>query len=127
MPELRRPRRFESVADVCDVAVGLVREAGWDEADVTRVALAMGEAVANAVEHGGGDDVHFDVDADARCLTVRVDDGGPGPDADRLDRATLPDDPLATSGRGLFILQQVTDEVEVESTGALRFVIRARA
>lgn len=126
MPELLRPRRFESVADVCDLAVGLVRDAGWGEADVTRVALAMGEAVANAVEHGGGDHVRLEVDADPRRLTVRIDEGGPGPDADRLDHAALPEDPLATCGRGLFILQQVTDEVEVEETGALRFVIRAR-
>ncbi|PAP77335.1 hypothetical protein BSZ37_13270 [Rubrivirga marina] len=124
MPELRRPRHIESVADLCEAAVELVREAGWAEHDVTRVALAIGEAVANAVEHGGGDEVLVEFDADARRLAVRVADGGPGLAPERLDRAALPDDPAATCGRGLFILQHVTDDVDVDASGALRFIIR---
>jgi len=115
------------VADVCDLVVGLVREAAWDEADVTRVALAMGEAVANAVEHGAGDEVRLDVEADGDRLSVCVADGGPGPGASRLGDASLPSDPLATGGRGLYILQQVTDEIEVDAWGRLHFEIRPRA
>ena len=128
MPELRRPRRTETVAEVCDAAVSLVSEAGWLADDVTRVALAMGEAVANAVEHGRGDGqgalcVRLDLDDDV--LSVRVSDDGPGLDEDRLRGAALPDDPMATGGRGLFILQHVTDDVDVDPSGALRFTIRA--
>ena len=129
MPELRRPRRTESVGEVCDVAVSLVTAAGWPEGDVTRVALAVGEAVANAVEHGDGDGrdaLCVRVDLDGDVLSVRVSDEGPGLDAARLDGAALPDDPLATGGRGLFILRHVTDAVDVEPSGALEFVIRAR-
>ncbi|WP_420453910.1 ATP-binding protein [Rubrivirga sp.] len=126
MPEYLRPRRLSTVGEVCDAAVSLVTDAGWSEADVTRVALVLGEAVSNSVEHGAGDEVALRLDLVGDALHVRVADDGPGPDAARLDRAHLPDDPLSTEGRGLFILRRLADAVEADSSGALRLTIRAR-
>lgn len=129
MPEFCRPRRVESVADLCEVADALVAEAGWAEADRTRVALAMGEALANAVEHGGGGDGLFRIrlDLNGPTLDVCVADGGDGPDPDRLAAAELPADPFATEGRGLYILRTVADDVRVDAEGALCVTVRARS
>lgn len=126
--ELLRPRRIESVGEICDAAVALVCDAGWAADDVTRVALAIGEAVANAVEHGTPDaeaSIRVRLDFDGRALTVHVDDGGPGPDPGLLDHASLPANPMATEGRGLYILQAVTNDVDLGADGVLRFVIRS--
>lgn len=126
MPELRLPRRLETVSAVCDHSEALVRDAGWSEADVLRVALVLGEAVGNAVEHGEGEvSVSFELGADR--LTVCVGDEGRGPSPERVAQAALPDDPLATSGRGLFILQRLADEVRVDEDGGLCLTIRAQS
>ena len=128
--ELLRPRRIESVGEICDAATTLVRDAGWAPDDEIRVALAIGEAVANAVEHGAPDaqtSIRVSLDVDGPALTVLVDDGGPGPDPERLDHASLPTSQMATEGRGLYILQTVTNEVELTADGSLRFVIRSGA
>lgn len=129
MPEYCRPRRVQSVAELCEVADALVAEAGWADADRTRVALAMGEALANAVEHGGGKDGLFRVrlDLDGATLDVCVSDGGAGPDPDRLAEADLPSDPLATEGRGLYILRTVADDVRVDAQGGLCVTVCARS
>ena len=129
MPEYCRPRRVESVAELCEVADVLVTEAGWVPEDRTRVALAMGEALANAVEHGGGEDdlLRVRLDLDGATLDVCVSDGGDGPDPDRLADAELPSDPLATEGRGLYILRTVADAVRVDARGGLCVTVCARS
>lgn len=129
MPELRLPRRLETVSAVCDRAEALVVGAGWPPADVTRVTLALGEAVGNAVEHGGdgeGAIVRVSMALDGPTLLVCVDDGGPGPSPDHVAEASLPDETLATSGRGLYILQHVADDVRVDPDGGLCVTIRSR-
>lgn len=127
MPELFLPRRLPTVATACERAEALVREAGWPGPDVVRVALALGEAVGNAVEHGGSEWVRLDLALDGDTLTACVDDGGGGPSAARLEAPRLPEDPFATSGRGLFILQRVADEVRLDEDGGLCVTIRSRA
>ena len=112
-------------------AVGLVedaaRRAGWPEAEVSRLALATSEAAANAVEHGGGEGAAptFTVGCrlDADGATVTVADGGPGPDRAALRSARLPASPFATGGRGLHIMRQLADDVDVEG-GAVRLRFR---
>jgi len=45
--------------------------------------------------------------------------------AQRVAAAELPADPLATSGRGLFILQRLADDVRVDAEGGLCLTIRS--
>ncbi len=96
-------------------------------ADVTRLVLAVGEAVGNAVEHSDPAAVDIEVRFrwDDQDLDVRVSDGGPGPDPAILHRPSLPDDPLALDGRGLFILSTVADALVIEE-GALCLTVRPR-
>lgn len=87
--------------------------ARWTDADVTRVVLATLEAAANAVEHAGGSSITVGCRVSPGEAVVCVSDEGPGPGAAALHVAGLPSDPLATSGRGLHILRQLSDEAEV--------------
>ena len=122
--DLRLPRDVGAVSAVCDRAEALARAAGWPDADVTRVVVALGETVSNAVEHGSGQEVSVVIDAAPAAVTVRVADGGGGPPAARLTAARLPADPLATGGRGLYIQSRLADAVAVDGDGAVVLTFR---
>jgi serine/threonine-protein kinase RsbW len=105
-----------------------MREAGLSEDMIDRVTLATGEAVGNAVEHGCESDPErfFDVSwlRSHDGYWLRVEDDGVGLDESLLDRAALPEDPLSTSGRGLYLMRALADDVRLEAGGrriALRF------
>ena len=105
----------------CDSAERLAVEAGWSEADVTRLVLALGEAVGNAVEHSTGDGlIRLSVMVQRGHIDIVVDDGGSGPVAEKLQSAALPESLSATSGRGLFMIRELSDDVFVDEGGALR-------
>lgn len=76
--------------------------------DIAGAELAMAEMVANVVVHGGGRGwVQVDWPDNLR---VTVHDLGAG---FTLDRASLPEDGLATGGRGLYLVSQLTSSLEV--------------
>jgi serine/threonine-protein kinase RsbW len=84
------------------------------------VVLALGEACANVIRHAfpngeGTYLVRAEVDADE--VRLWVEDDGVGLDPARLDRGWVA--PEATSGRGLSIIREVMNSVDVgpASTG----------
>jgi anti-sigma regulatory factor (Ser/Thr protein kinase) len=108
------------------VAERVAGEEGWSPPDVTRLALAVSEAVANAVEHGPGGAIRFRVGSIAGGIRVVVQDDGPGPAPQDLADASLPTDDLSEGGRGLYILRVVSDEVRVDAEG-VHLLLRPRA
>jgi len=83
--------------------------------------LAVGEAVANAVEHGNDAEATREVTLEWRKEEsggwLSVEDEGPGLTPDRLQNAALPQDAFQTGGRGLFIIKDLTDDVRLEAEG----------
>ncbi|MGA8533649.1 MAG: ATP-binding protein [Candidatus Tumulicola sp.] len=84
-------------------------------ADVEGLTFALGEALANAIEHGcGGTEIEVSVTIDARSIVATVRDRGRG-------FADAPSGPLpfpelsAEGGRGFPIMQRCTDFFEVRS------------
>lgn len=114
------------MAEAAEFVEALLRAEEWSDADTTRVVLATSEAAANAVEHAGGDELTVGCRLGDAVAVVSIVDGGPGPDPAALERATLPSDPMATSGRGLHILRQLSDAASVrDGTLELRFRTRS--
>ena len=89
--------------------------AGFDEDTVPNIAMAVREAVVNAVLHGNAYDpakhitVSFEVSSDS--LIIRVADQGPGLDPSTLPDPLAPENILRGSGRGIFLIRTFMDEV----------------
>jgi len=68
--------------------------------------------------------VHVSVTVDAGEILVTVCDHGAGLDLGRISE--LPPDPLSESGRGLFLLRTLMDEVEFRVNGGTEVRLRKR-
>lgn len=92
---------------------GYLRRHADPDADVVAAELAFTELVANAIRHAPGPAwVHLDWSG--RQPVVEVHDLGPGFELD----PSLPADPLAPRGRGLFIVSHLTEELGVAAKRA---------
>lgn len=111
-----------SIPKVTDGVTHVLTEKGWPEEDVMAVELALQEAVANAIRHGCRGDASKTLECSVTCdaagevvLTVR--DPGQG-----FDPAAVPDplDPknvLKPSGRGIFLINGLMDDVQFADGG----------
>jgi serine/threonine-protein kinase RsbW len=87
------------------------------------VEVALLEAVANAVKHGCGGDPEKHVTVQVVCdadvgMRVTVRDPGPGFDPDEVPSPLEEENLLGTSGRGVFLIRRLMDEVRYEDNGA---------
>jgi serine/threonine-protein kinase RsbW len=85
--------------------------------DLDEVRLALREALNNAVKHGSGFDAGKKVHVAARCnprdgFWVSIRDEGPGFDPARVPDPTQPENLERFSGRGLFMIRELMDEVQ---------------
>ena len=88
---------------------------GFDEDDAANIAMAVREATVNAVLHGNtysrDKQVHASLEASASDMTVRIADEGTGFNAAVLPDPLLPENILRGSGRGVFLMRALMDEV----------------
>jgi anti-sigma regulatory factor (Ser/Thr protein kinase) len=95
---------------------------GWSEEEVAGVELALQEALANAVRHGcKGDPTKLircllTVDASGDVVIV-VRDPGVGFDPKTLPNPLQRENLLKPSGRGVFLINQLMDEVQFADSG----------
>lgn len=91
------------------------RSHGVVEEDLTHILTALGEALANAIEHAGGQepiDVEIRVGSDRIVATVM--DSGIGFPSEIASPPDLPE-PSAERGRGLPIMRRCTDIFAIRS------------
>lgn len=122
---MKQTRSFASTPDASVEASQFVLEAsealGLPEEVTQQLLLVIGEAVANAAEHGNGYDpskrVLVECAVDGTGVRLCVEDEGGGLPDGRLDRATLPEDRMEMRGRGLFIMKAIADRIWTEADG----------
>jgi anti-sigma regulatory factor (Ser/Thr protein kinase) len=116
------PADPRSIGTITDGVTELLRERQWSAAEIMGVELAVQEAVANALRHGCGSDPSKQIQCILTCsetgdVTVVVRDPGAGFDTGRLADPLHPDNVLKTGGRGIFLINQLMDEVGFSDGG----------
>jgi anti-sigma regulatory factor (Ser/Thr protein kinase) len=123
----RFPSSYKSVVEARRALVEFVDRYGFAPNVVSDIECAIGEALANAAEHGYRDGSTFDVLArsDGRSLIIEVQDDGPGfPHAASIDE--LPPPPTGSPrGFGIFIMRTMMDEIAYSDRGR-RIVLKKR-
>jgi serine/threonine-protein kinase RsbW len=118
MEELVLASELEVLDRVDAATLRCAREAGLDEGLSTDVAIAVIEAVTNAVVHGnrfGGDKrVRVKFDWEPGKIWITVHDEGIGFDLSTIPDPTDPQRFMACAGRGIYIMKQVMDSVEFD-------------
>ena len=106
---------LSSVDPVEAKAEQLARAAGFDEDTASQIAMVVREAVINAILHGNkkdpGKQVHFRFELNEGALKVCIADEGAGLDPDSVPDPLAPENILRSSGRGIFLMKAIMDEV----------------
>lgn len=112
---LTLPSTLEAVELIEAKAQEYAEKAGFDEDTTSQIAMVSREAAVNAVLHGNKKDSAKQVRAsftlNAEALSIQVADEGPGFDASTLPDPLSPEGLLKPSGRGIFLMRAIMDEV----------------
>ena|SRR3954447_8172856 len=108
---------LETVDSAEQTASRIAAEAGFDEDEVMRIAMAVREAAVNAVLHGNaydpGKKVSLDFEKIGSDLVITIRDQGKGLDLKNIPDPLAPENLLKTSGRGIFLIRSFMDEVQI--------------
>jgi serine/threonine-protein kinase RsbW len=106
---------MDSVAVVEAAAEKMAAQAGLDEDEVFHVTMAVREAAVNAVLHGNEYDPQRKIEGafenTGTDLIFIVADQGHGFDPGHLPDPLAPENLLRNSGRGIFLIRSLMDEV----------------
>jgi serine/threonine-protein kinase RsbW len=121
--DLSMPANSEAIASVVDTISETLTRLEVPEQKRLEVALAIQEALANAVVHGCGNDpsklVRCRVQSDARGrIVIIVTDPGPGFSPECMPDPRKTENLHADHGRGVYLIRQLMDEVHFERRGS---------
>lgn len=106
---------MESVSTVEAAADKLAEEAGLDEDERFRIAMAVREAAVNAVLHGNEYDpakqIVVSMENTGTSLVITIADQGRGLDPAAIPDPLAPENLLRGTGRGIFLIRSFMDEV----------------
>jgi serine/threonine-protein kinase RsbW len=116
---------FDSKSDNIVLAEKLVddvcKKYAVDEDFYGNILIAVTEAVNNAINHGNRQNpekqVHLEFASRADRLAFSVKDEGAGFDYENLPDPTDPENLEKISGRGVFLMRHLADEVEFSENG----------
>jgi anti-sigma regulatory factor (Ser/Thr protein kinase) len=116
------PATPSAIPKVSEGVQQLLEGKHWSEDEVMQVVLALDEALANAIRHGCKNDatksvqciVTHDASGD---LTIVVRDPGPGFEVSKVPNPLEGDNVFKSSGRGVFLINQLMDEVAFADGG----------
>lgn len=92
---------------------GIANKVGFCIDDIEDLKVAISEACTNAIKHSSDDTFTIIYSIMLNGLTIEIIDNGKGYDKNSVTEPDL--DNLKESGMGLFIIESLMDEVNVES------------
>src|SRR5262245_29509923 len=117
------PADVQLITPVVEGVMQIVRQMGCAAGKEFEVETALPEALANAIVHGCLQDrtkkVQFWVGCDeTRGMLIVVRDPGPGFDPARITTPLTGEEIFSTHGRGIYLINQLMDEVRLLRGGA---------
>ena len=116
------PADPSAIPTVTDGVSQMLHAKQWTEADVMAIELALQEAVANAIRHGCRNDPTKQLQCIVTCdesgdVIIVVRDPGSGFDLAAVANPLDAENMLKPSGRGIFLINGLMDEVDFSDGG----------
>ena len=116
------PSDLSSIEETVDYVMHRCSVCGDDPSRLRfNLRVGLSEALANAMLYGNGPDpskrVKLEVAFQGATITARVTDQGNGFDPFRVPDPTAPANILKASGRGIFLMRKLWDEVHFNDRG----------
>ena len=123
------PGQVEAIPPVVEQIMEVIRQQGCAEQSEFEIEVSLYEALANAVEHGCGHDPEKKVEVVVACeehrgMIIVVRDPGPGFDPEKVPSPIVGENIYADGGRGIFLINQLMDEVRYEKNGTEIWMIK---
>jgi serine/threonine-protein kinase RsbW len=119
--QVKLPSDFASLVEVENLIDKVCADLGVQEDAYGNVLIAVTEAVNNAIQHGNEENSNLFVDVavgnNETEFCFRIKDEGIGFDFNSLPDPTAPENLLKESGRGIFLMRNLADEVEFDGEG----------
>ena len=122
--ELRQsfPSRIQAVSPFVQQLMHFIAKARSTDGSEMDIEIALSEALENAIVHGNREDPDKLVYLTCRCtpdgeVSITVQDEGEGFDSGALPDPTAPENRLRTSGRGIYLMKALMDEIHFEKGG----------
>jgi len=110
-----------SIAEIEKAADVFFQQASLSQEMYGKVYLALIEASENAIRHGNKQDpnkkVKVSFEKNERQIILKIKDSGEGFDFSLVPDPTLPENIDKPNGRGLFIISNLSDELEFNDLG----------
>jgi serine/threonine-protein kinase RsbW len=106
-----------------------LREKGIDEDIIFDINVGFEEALRNAMIHGNRQSkdkkVRIETEVTPEMVIISVEDEGGGFDHETLPDPTLDENLLKESGRGVYLIKHLMDEVDFQN-GGRRIIMKKR-
>ena len=118
---IKIPSETKHIKKVSEKVIGSVSSYGPDEGTVFDIKLCIEEAVRNAIVHGNHSEKNKAVVVttwvDAGKVFIAVEDEGEGYDHTAVPDPTAEHNMLRNSGRGVYLIKKLMDEVTFNARG----------
>jgi anti-sigma regulatory factor (Ser/Thr protein kinase) len=120
-----------AVDQVVQGIMGVVRQMQCADGKEDAIELALAEALANAVIHGCKSDPTKVIECDVACdeqrgMLIVVRDPGTGFDPNNIPNPVHGENIYSTHGRGIYLINQLMDEVKFVNNGTEIHMIKRR-
>ena len=124
--ELRQsfPSEIYAISPFVDQLMLFIAKSRNNDGTEQDIEIALNEALGNAIVHGNRNDPHKRVYVTCRCtaegeVSIMVQDEGRGFDGHTLPDPVASENRLRTSGRGIYLMKTLMDEVRFEKGGTV--------
>ena len=116
------PGRLDAISPAVERVMDEVRAMECSQGKEFEVETALREALSNAIRHGCGNDDRKSVEVCVACdeskgMLIVVRDPGPGFDPAAIPSPTLGQNIYRHHGRGIYLINQLMDEVAFDKGG----------